>query len=159
MGDIAIGADARCRANCSMALEPAFMLHLETYYAEAHRLTSVDEWAAFEQKWLDPAGWPQRQRPAERSIDLNQRLDGRGWMPTFWSYDLTAEARYHYFAVVLGVAAAVRLPHLRPPIDKAGQQDKHWAQHCAYCEISTHEIGDRHCPVCNRSLFYEYIEG
>ena len=138
-----------------MAFEPAFMSQLEAYYAEAQRLGSLEDWTTFEQRWFDRAAWPQRQCAGARTVRHPQAIKGRRWMQTFFSYDLTAEARYHYFAVLLAFGTPLRFPGLS--YDPKGT-DEHWTQHCPHCEISTHDLGDQRCPLCTRVLLYEYLE-
>ncbi|WP_282610757.1 hypothetical protein [Pelagibius sp. Alg239-R121] len=138
-----------------MAFKPAFMSQLEDYYAEAESLVSQDDWMAFDKKWFDRAGWPQRQYAGATRVPHRQAIKGRRWMPTFCSYDLSAEARYHYFAVLLTFGTPLRFPGLRYSVNRT---DEHWTQHCPHCEISTHDLGDERCPLCARVLLYEYIE-
>jgi hypothetical protein len=142
-----------------MPFEPDYMTQLERYYAEARRLRTWEDWTAFEAKWLDPSRWPRKKLPAADPLspDAENRLerDGRRWARSVWVYDLTAEARYHYFAVLLGPGMAVRFPHLAQTPDKSGSR---WSRLCAYCEISTTDRGRGACPICGRTLLHEHFE-
>ena len=138
-----------------MSFKPVFMSKLDGFYAESRRLRTPDDWSAFERKWFDRSNWPLRQGGGGTGRRSPRDIGGRLWSPTAWSFDLTAEARYHYFAVLLGVGTAIRFPDLKPP-DKG--RSEHWSQHCPYCEISTFDLGDGNCPVCGRALLYEYVE-
>lgn len=142
-----------------MAFEPGFMQQLHLYYAEADRLRTRKDWHAFEEKWFDRSAWPHRQMPSPSSLsEEGARVlaqDRRRWARTSWVYDLTAEARYHYFAVFLGVGTAILFPQLATGNERSGEG---WTQCCSYCEIATDEPGPAHCPVCGRSLQFEFIE-
>ena len=142
-----------------MPYEPAFMVQLERYYAEAGALRDEDDWRGFERRWLDRARWPLRHvsdREALAAADEGRLArDPRRWARTFWAYDLTAEARYHYHAVLLGPAMAARFPQL--VVDAEGPGGR-WLASCPYCEIATGDPGDARCPLCGRALLYDVLE-
>ncbi len=142
-----------------MAFEPAFMQQLDLYYAEADRLRTRADWRAFEDKWFNRSAWPRRRVPGPTRLSEEGEgvlaRDRRRWARSTWVYDLTAAARYHYFAVFHGIRTAIFFPQLATGNERSG---KGWTQCCSYCEITTDEPGPAHCPVCARSLHFEFIE-
>ncbi len=135
------------------------MSQLEVYYREASELETPDDWQAFAIKWFDQTEWPMRQPQGSNSsapeMPRTLAADGRRWSRSSWVYDLSPEARYHYFAVLLGTGMAIRFPHLFFAKDKSASG---WTQFCPFCEITTHDRGGKNCPVCSRILLDDYIE-
>lgn len=142
-----------------MSCEPPFMRQLEMFYAEAATLQSAGDWQAFATRWLDQSAWPKREPPAQPHLTPEfARLladDPRRWQRSFYAYDLTPLARYHFNVIFLGIGFALRFPHLANVVDKTGRG---WTRCCAYCELWTSDPGDAPCPVCARALLHEYVE-
>lgn len=141
-----------------MPFEPAYMKQLDQLYSEAGQLKYLTDWFEYTQKWFDQRNWPVRspQELGNSRIKLPAIIEGRHWSRSTWTCDLTDEARYHYFSILLGVGLKIQFPKLRKP--NAKDLTEPWQLYCPFCEISTHQAGSEHCPVCDRILLFEYME-
>jgi hypothetical protein len=138
-----------------MPFEPEFMKRLTEFAADRGRLHSVTDWVAFQGKWFDRSAWPEKSASQRAAESPNKRgpvqIGGRTWGYTSWTYDLTPEARYEYFATLHSVGDPIRFPH-EAGIAKTAANG--WRQECPFDEISTKELGDESCPRCGRRLQY-----
>lgn len=139
-----------------MAFEPEFMTRFSEYSAEKSGVRTLDDWLHFKRRWFDPSDWPTlgaEQRLAESLRKRGPvRIGGRLWGYTFWTYDLTPEARYEYFATLRKIGNRFLFP------DAAEDpSDNRWQHECPHCEISTNEPGEPTCPLCQRPLVATYV--
>ena len=138
-----------------MPFEPEFMRRFSEFIAERRRVRSVADWRAFQGKWFDQSGWPEKS-PSQRAAEsLNKsgpvEIGGRTWGHTSWIYDLTPEARYEYFSTLHSVGDPIRFPD-EARVAKTAENG--WRQECPFDEISTDQLGDETCPRCGRQLLY-----
>ena len=127
--------------------EPAFMRDHARYLASKARVRTLRGWLRFRRTWFDHSQWPMKtdeQIRHEHAVKYGPlKLGGRIWGYSFWTYDLSPEARYEYFATVAELGDPYQFPHmfvdLRPMPNR-------WTQECPYCEIHTMERGADFCP-------------
>ena len=142
-----------------MSYTPDFMTNFGEFNAERQRVSSLDEWIAFRDKWFNHDHWPEKTAEQISAESLKKQgpvqLGGRLWGYTSYRYDLTAEARYELFATYSDVGDPIRFPHIYEIPKTPGSR---WAQECPACEISTNDIGKDDCPRCHRRLQYQFYE-
>lgn len=138
-----------------MPLQPEFMLKFKEFDADRQRVRNLDDLMAFEKKWLDSSQRPEKSRDQHAAESSRKkgplRLAGRFRSYSYYTYDITPEARYELFATLLTLGTAIRFPHLKP----FEAPKERWMQWCPYSEISTAEKGEETCPQCQRTLLYE----
>ena len=150
-------AKALATPSDNMAYEPDFMTRFDHFSEDIKQLKNEQDWLEFRSKWLDQTDWPHRKKPFDQPTNRTvQSLQNRIWVKSFWAYDLSPEARYEYFSVLLGVGMDIRFPHLKRP--DAQNLAKPWTLYCPYCEIVTEQPGSQQCPICDRDLLFDYLE-
>ena len=89
-----------------MPFEPAFMQRLPEFKAALARVDSTEAWLAFKHAWFHDQPWPRRTPQALQALRPGETVQGGG--RTFRRAplpdDLTAEARYQYFAALQAAA-------------------------------------------------------
>ena len=132
------------------------MIHRNDYETDKKRVRSLEDWKLFAQKWFKEAEWPRKsseQLTAESKWKRGPvRLSGRVWTYKFFPYDLTPEARYEYFLTLREVGGPIKFPD---EVQMEKSPELGWRQECPYDEISTDEIGEPICPLCQRRLILE----
>jgi len=97
-----------------MPLEPEFMKRHDAFDADRSAVKTVDDWEAFSARWFPTRDWP-RKSAADLAAEAPRKrgpvaLGQRKWWYTYWTYDLTPEARYEYFYTVATVGDPLRFP-------------------------------------------------
>jgi len=132
-----------------MAFQPAFMQRLPEFRQALARVRTPAEWAEFKATWFADAPWPRRSAEALVALRGVEPLvqGGRTFRRAPLPDDLTAEARYEYFAALqAGFGVLFR------PEDAPGQPGVAVRYHCPACEHWTDEPGGPGCPGCGRPL-------
>lgn len=142
-----------------MSFEPRFIRQFAEFQASRTRVKSLEDWTRFSRYWFDKSDWPMK-RPQQYSQEQAKKqgpvtLKGRRWSYTFYTYDISPQARYELFATLSKVGDPIRFPHLSH-LPKT--TPSRWTQQCPWCEISTEEIGPEVCPLCDRPLLYFFLE-
>ena len=137
---------------------PDFMKEFDTFDRQRRSIRTLDEWHSFRKRWFDHTDWPLKsgkQLIKEMKKDVIPIvLNGRGFAPGHWLYDLSAEARYEYFWTLHVIGD----PLLCPDWNKVPRtRETGWQQECAYCQISTWDFGDDTCPRCGRTMYYNWV--
>ena len=138
-----------------MAYTPAFMRQFDEFLRERDQVRSVEDWIAFNRKWLDSSAWP-RKTPEQCVQDQALkhgpvRIGGRNWTFISDGLDLAPIARYALLDTVHRVGDPIVFPHMTAASRAASAG---WVQECGYCEISTRELGEETCPRCGRQLYF-----
>jgi hypothetical protein len=132
-----------------MPYEPAFMKRLPEFKAALARVASPAEWIGFKQAWFDDKPWPRRTPEELEALEPGAQvaLGGRIFQRAPLPDDLTAEARYQYFA-----ALQVGFGVLYAKADAPGQPGVRVRFHCPACEHWSDDPGGPACPGCGRPL-------
>jgi len=132
-----------------MPYEPAFMRRLAEFQAALAQVRTAAEWLAFKEAWFDDKPWPKRSPEAEQPMRPAepQALSGRTFHRAPLPDDLTAEARYQYFAAL---QAGFGVLYARA--DAPGQPGVRVRYHCPACEHWSDDAGGPACPGCGRPL-------
>ena len=132
-----------------MPFEPAFMQRLPEFRAALAQVRTTEDWLAFKRAWFHDQPWPRRSPEALQALGPGEAVQGGG--RTFRRAplpdDLTAEARYQYFAALqVGFAA------LYPASDAPGAPGVRVRWQCPACEVWSDDDGGPECPACGRPL-------
>lgn len=122
-----------------MSFNPKFMRSFKTFDRES-----------WPEKPADPLG----REVAERPQAIAKIRDGRRWAPSFWTIDLSPEARYQYFWTLRAIGAPLEDPASFGLRRTPGSR---WQQECGFCGIATSDDGDLACPPCGRELYWEFV--
>jgi hypothetical protein len=132
-----------------MPFEPAFMQRLAEFQADLARVTTTEAWLAFKRTWFHDQPWPRRSPQAIQALRPGETIQGGG--RTFRRAplpdDLTAEARYQYFAALQAGFAV-----LYPPEEAPGAPGVRVRVQCPACELWSDDAGGPSCPECGRPL-------
>jgi hypothetical protein len=132
-----------------MPFEPAFMQRLPEFKEALRRVASAQAWQAFKQAWFHDQPWPRRSPQAMQALKPGETVQGGG--RTFRRAplpdDLTAEARYQYFAALQAGFAAVFTAEEAP-----GAPGVRVRWQCPACELWSDDAGGPSCPECGRPL-------
>lgn len=138
-----------------MPIVPEFAQNRSAYNADKLKITSLDDWLAFNRKWFPADSWPRKsdadvraEAPAKRGwLDLG----GRRWSHVSYAYDLSPEDRYEYIYTQRMIGDPLKNPEEKNIPRTAAEG---WAQECPHCEITTSQIGADVCPRCGRKLAF-----
>ena len=125
------------------------MKELDAFRAALSQVHTVEAWLAFKARWFADQPWPHRSPEALGALRPGEYLTfgARRFRRVPLPDDLTAEARYQYFAALtVGFAA------LYPPGDRPGAPGVAVRHHCPACELLTEQPGGPSCPECGRPL-------
>jgi hypothetical protein len=129
------------------------MRDLETFRRELGALRSLADWQHFRARWFADQPWPRRSAEALAALkaaDPTLIHGGRTFHRTPLPDDLTAEARYEFFAALAAV-----FPVLFPGADEQpGSGGAGVRFQCPACELWTDEPGGDDCPACGRRLLH-----
>lgn len=132
-----------------MPFEPAFMQRLAEFQAALSRVATAEEWLAFKRTWFHDQPWPHRSPQALQARKPGEVVTGGGriFRRAPLPDDLSAEARYQYFAALQAGFAA-----LYPPEEAPGAPGVAVRVHCPACELMSDDAGGPSCPECGRPL-------
>lgn len=124
------------------------MQRLADFRSALAQVKDAAGWSAFKATWFADQPWPRRSPEAVQALRPGETLQhgGRTFRRAPLPDDLTAEARYQYFAALRAGFAAL-FPGDRP--GDAGTSVRH---HCPACELYTDQPGGPSCPECGRPL-------
>jgi hypothetical protein len=132
-----------------MPFEPSFMRRLPEFRAALAGVRTAEAWARFQSEWFGDRPWPRREAAAVQALGPGERIEGGG--RTFFRAplpdDLTAEARYEYFAALQAGFAALFSPEEAP-----GRPGVRVRVHCPACEMWSDDPGGEACPACGLRL-------
>jgi hypothetical protein len=141
-----------------VSFTPEFMKAFDVFDRERRAIRTLEDWRAFQKRWFDHTNWPKKSKEliTKEGIQKAKRpkvINGRRWSTTYFSYDLTPEARYEYCWTLTVIGAPLQSPNWNtaPRTVENG-----WRQECGYCEISTGSLGDDTCPQCGRPMYYAW---
>lgn len=138
-----------------MPFEPEFMLKPEQFRSDREEVRTLDDWKAFNKKWLIRISWPKKSPDVQRAEAQKKKgpvlIGRRLWSFTNFNFDISAEARYEFFFALRTVGWPLKFPD---QVELPKTAENGFYQECPYCEIATTEIGEEICPQCERKLLY-----